>query len=97
MKKRNQYFPKTIIPPGETLREKLEGMNLTTRDFALLINETETLIAAILIGKAAITPDLAAKFEQATRIPAEFWLNYQKGYDEYLQQAAIPAEQQLTK
>jgi addiction module HigA family antidote len=81
---KNQYFPQTITPPGETLFEKLEEMGMGSKEFALRTGKPEKTITAVFNGKSAITADMAIQFEQVTKIPASYWLNHQRGYDEYL-------------
>jgi hypothetical protein len=35
-------------------------------------------------GNSAITPDMAVRFEGVTKIPAHFWMNHQRSYDEFI-------------
>lgn len=83
MEKKNQYFPSTVFHPGETLEEKLEEMNMGPKEFALRTGKPEKTITAILKGESAITPDMAVQFENVTKIPAHFWMNHQRSYDEF--------------
>ena len=46
-------------------------------------------------GKSSVTSDMAVAFESVTKIPAHFWLNIQRGYDEYV--ARQKREEQLSK
>lgn len=80
----NQYFPQSRPHPGETLQEKLEEMGMGPKEFALRTGKPEKTITAILKGDSSITPDMAVQFENVTKIPAHFWMNHQRGYDEYL-------------
>lgn len=84
MSSHNQYFPQSVPHPGETLSEKLEEMGMGPKEFALRTGKPEKTIIAVLKGESSITPDMAVQFESATRIPATFWMNHQRGYDEYL-------------
>ena len=84
MAKQNQYFPQSVPHPGETLAEKLEEMGMGPKEFALRTGKPEKTIIAILKGDSSITPDMAVQFENVTRIPANFWMNHQRGYDEYI-------------
>ena len=84
MTKQNQYFPQSLPHPGETLAEKLEEMGMGSEEFAIRVGKPEKTIIAVLNGKSAITPDMAIQFENVTKIPAHFWMNSQRGYDEYL-------------
>ena len=83
MPKENQYIPSIVFHPGETLGEKLEELNMGPKEFALRSGKPEKTIIAILHGKSAITPDMAVQFENVTKIPANFWMNHQRSFDEF--------------
>ena len=53
----------------------------------------EKTIFAVIGGKSSVTSDMAVAFESVTKIPAHFWLNIQRGYDEYV--ARQKREEQL--
>lgn len=80
----NQYFPQSVPYPGETLAEKLEEMGIDSKEFALLTGILEITINAIIKGDSPITQNISVKLESITKIPANFWMNSQKGYDEYI-------------
>lgn len=80
----NEYYPQSRPHPGETLEEKLDEMGMGPKEFALRTGKPEKTIIAILKGDSSITPDMAVQFESVTQIPAAFWLNHQRSYDEYL-------------
>ncbi len=82
--KKNQFFPQTVPHPGGTLAEKLEEMGMGPKEFALRTGKPEKTIIAILNGQSSITPDMAIQFENVTKIPAHFWMNHQRGYDEFI-------------
>ena len=84
MTKQNQYFPQSLPHPGETLTEKLEEMGMSSFEFAAHTGKPEEIINAVLTGKSTITPDMAVKFERITQIPAHFWLNSQRHYNEFI-------------
>lgn len=84
MVKQNQYHPQSVPHPGETLKEKLEEMNLGPKELALSTGKPEKNIIAIIEGDSSITPDVAVQFENVTRIPANFWMNLQRNYDEFI-------------
>ena len=81
--KKNKYVPQVFFHPGETLIEKLDELGLNTNEFAELTGRPEKTIIAVLKGKIDITPDLATQFERVTQIPANFWINSQRHYDEF--------------
>ncbi|TSA33676.1 MAG: ImmA/IrrE family metallo-endopeptidase [Porphyromonadaceae bacterium] len=80
----NKYIPQSVPYPGETLAEKLEEMEMGPKEFAIRTVKPEKTITAILKGTSSITPDMAVQFENVTKIPAHFWMNHQRGYDEYI-------------
>jgi HTH-type transcriptional regulator/antitoxin HigA len=84
MAKQNQYFPQSRPHPGETLAEKLEEMEMGPKEFALRTGKPEKTIIAILKGNSSITPEMAVQFENVTKIPANFWMNHQRSYDEFV-------------
>lgn len=84
MTRQNQYSPQTAPHPGETLREKLDEMAMGPKEFALRTGKPEKTIIAVFKGDSSITPDMAIQFESVTRIPANFWMNHQRSYDEFI-------------
>jgi addiction module HigA family antidote len=80
----HQYFPQSRPHPGETLLEKLEEMKMGPKEFALRAGKPEKTIIAVLKGDSSITADMAVQFENITRIPAQFWMDHQRGYDEFI-------------
>ena len=80
----NRYFPSMVFHPGETLTEKLEEMEMGPKEFALRTDKPEKTIIAVMKGKSSITPDMAVRFEGVTKIPAHFWMNHQRSYDEFI-------------
>lgn len=78
----NQYHPQTVSHPGETLDEKLKEMGMGVKEFAVRTAKPEKTIIAVIKGESSLTPDMAVAFENVTRIPARFWMNLQREYDE---------------
>ena len=76
------YIPKNVSHPGTTLDEKLKEMGLPAKEFAELISQPEETVNAIIKGDSPITQELAMSFESITKIPANFWMNRQRNYDE---------------
>jgi len=79
----NEYFPQTVSHPGSTLEEKLQEMGMCIKEFALRTCKPEKTIIAVLKGTSAITQEMAIKFENVTKIKADFWMRRQNSYDEY--------------
>ncbi len=82
--KENQYQPQIAFHPGETLAERLEELGMGPKEFAIRSGKPEKTIIAILNAKSSITPEMAVQFEHVLKIPAHFWLNMQRSYDEYI-------------
>jgi HTH-type transcriptional regulator/antitoxin HigA len=82
--KKNQYHPQIAFHPGETLAEKLEELVMGPKEFAIRTGKPEKTVIAILKGKSSITPEMAVQFEHVLKIPAHFWLNMQRNYDEFM-------------
>lgn len=82
--KNNEYHAPIVFHPGETLAEKLNELQMGVKEFAVRTNKPEKTIIAILKGKSSITPEMAVKFENVLKIPAHFWLNLQRNYDEFV-------------
>ena len=80
----NEYHPQTVTHPGYILQEALEDYNIGSKEFAVKTGKPEKTISAVLKEKSSITPEMAILFEKVLQIPASFWLEAQKNYDEYL-------------
>jgi len=79
-----EYVPQTVPPPGDVLAEKLQEMGMGPKEFALRTDKPEKTIIAVLKGESSITADMAVRFENVTGIPVGYWLNHQRGYDEFV-------------
>ncbi len=78
----NQYYPETVTHPGITLSERLNELGMGSKEFAVRTGKPEKTISHILSGEGSITPEMAVMFEDVLQIPANFWLNRQKQYNE---------------
>lgn len=54
------------------------------KEFALHSGKPEKTIKLILKGESSITADMAVLIENVTKIPANYWMNHQRDYDEYI-------------
>lgn len=82
MTKRNEYAPQTVTHPGVTLKEKLDELGMSQKEFAIRTGKPEQTVVKVIDGQSALTPDMAVQFEAVLGIPARFWLNRQQQYDE---------------
>lgn len=78
-----EFRPPVVYHPGETLKEKLEELNMSIKEFAIRTSKPEKTIYAVINGQSSITPDMAIAFEKVTGIPMHMWLKGQRRYDEY--------------
>nr|DAG21046.1 MAG TPA: addiction module antidote protein [Bacteriophage sp.] len=78
-----QFVPSVEFHPGVTLAEKLQEMGISAEEFAALASLPAATVRAVISGECSVTTNIAAAFENVTKIPAHFWLNLQRGYNEY--------------
>jgi HTH-type transcriptional regulator/antitoxin HigA len=67
------YEPNEVLPPGETLRETLEALDMSQTQLALRTDLSVKHINQIIQGQAALTHETAIALERATGVPARFW------------------------
>jgi addiction module HigA family antidote len=91
----NQYQPDVVSAPGETLQETLHALEMTQADLAERMGRPKKTINEIVQGKAAITADTALQLERVLRVPADFWMNRETRYREYL--ARLEDQRRLSK
>jgi HTH-type transcriptional regulator / antitoxin HigA len=80
----NQYVPDSVSPPGETLLDILEERGMSQSELAERTGRPKKTISEIINGKAAITPDTALQLERVLAVPARFWNEREKNYQEFL-------------
>ncbi len=84
----NEYAPDYIFPPGETLKDVLESLNMTQAELSLRTGRSLKTISEIVNGNTAITPETALQLERVLNVPASFWNNREKKYREFMTQIA---------
>lgn len=68
--------------PGELLRDEvIEALGLTVSEAAERLAMSRVAFSRVLNSKAAISPDLAVRLEQAGVSTARAWLAMQANYD----------------
>ena len=83
MTKNNISFrPDYAMLPGATLLETLEAMGMTQAELADRMGRPKKTINEIITGKAAIIPETALQLERVLGIPASFWNNLERNYQE---------------
>lgn len=73
--------PSIAIHPGEMLKDELDAINLSQKEFAKLIGLPATQLNEIIKGKRGIYADLALLIEKVLKIDASIWLNMQMNYE----------------
>lgn len=76
------FTPDYAVPPGETLLETIEALGMTQTDLAARAGRPLKTINEIIKGKASITPETALQLERVLGIPARFWNNRERLYQE---------------
>lgn len=82
MIKRNEFIPDYAVSPGEILEEELESRNLSRAALAERTGLADETINEIIEGKTPMTADIALKLESVFNLPAHFWSNLERHYQE---------------
>ena len=83
-KGRYPYEPDYVVPPGETLLEKIEELGMKQSELALRLGLSTKHVNRIIKGHEPITQETAIGLERVTNIPAHFWNNREAIYRERL-------------
>ncbi|MCA9925549.1 MAG: HigA family addiction module antidote protein [Anaerolineales bacterium] len=89
----NEFRPDYVSLPGETLLEVLESLDMSQAELARRMGRPKKTINEIIQGKAAITPETSLQLEFVLGVPASFWNNRERQYQE--NKARIEEEEQL--
>lgn len=74
------FAPGYATPPGESLRETLEALDMTQAELAERTGLSTKHINQIVSGVAPVTPETALALERVTGAPAAFWTNLEAAY-----------------
>lgn len=91
----NQFIPDYLSHPGETLLELLESLEMSQVELARRIGRTQKHINEIVQGQTHITAETALLLEQVIQIPASFWMEREKQYQEA--KARLQEQDELSK
>ena len=83
-KKRFGFEPDYAIPPGVTLKEVMESLNMTQKELAIRTDVTVQTLNRIYKGEQPISYETSNKHELATGVPARMWNNLEAQYREQL-------------
>ena len=92
-KKKYRFDPDYAIPPGETLKEVIESLDMTQKELSIRTGLTVQSLNRISRGEQPITYKTANKLELTTGISARMWNNLESQYREQL--ARIREREQL--
>ena len=76
----HEYKPDVVFPPGETLLETLEAMDMPRKELAERAGLSAKHINEIIKGRASISEDIALRLERVLGIDASFWRNLEHQY-----------------
>jgi addiction module HigA family antidote len=78
------FEPDYAIPPGETLKEVMESLNMSQKELSIRIGLPVQFLNRIFKGDQPISYETANKLELATGVPARMWNNLEAQYREQL-------------
>ena len=78
----NAYRPNYAVFSGDTLRETIEAYGMSQAELAERTGRPQKTINEIIMGKASITADTAMQLERVLGVPASFWSNLERNYQE---------------
>ena len=86
MKAKRQYKfePDYAVPPGQTLQEVMESLDMSQKELAVRTGLTVQSLIRIFKGEQPITYETANRLELVTSVPASFWNNLEAQYQEQL-------------
>lgn len=75
-----QFHPDLVLPPGETIKESLEGLGMKQAELAKRMGVSEKYIIDLLSGTAPLTAETALKLERVFNVPGRVWTNLELAY-----------------
>jgi HTH-type transcriptional regulator / antitoxin HigA len=82
--KKYGFDPDYAIPPGETLKELMESLEMSQKELSKRTGLTVQSLNRIIKGEQPITYETANIFELVTNVPAKMWNNLEANYREQL-------------
>ena len=70
--------------PGDTIQETIDEIGMSQAELAERIGRSVPKLNELIKGKAPITKETATKLEYVLGIPANFWLNLERSYQDEL-------------
>lgn len=87
-KNKHAFEPDYAVPPGETLFEVIESLDMNQKELAQRTGLTQQTLIRIFKGDQPITYETANRLELVTGVPARFWNNLESLYREQLAKLA---------
>ena len=69
-----------LSPPGDTIKETMESKGISVAELYKALQLDENEMRALLRGEIAIDQDMAYRLAEQLQIPASFWINREKEY-----------------
>ncbi len=82
--KKYVFTPDYAVPPGETLKEVMDSLDMSQRELAVRTGLTVQSLNRMFKGEQPITYMTANRLELATGVPAHMWNNLEAYYREQL-------------
>lgn len=86
------FEPAELVPPGQTLLDWLEKVDMTQAELARRTRLTPKHINQVVKGGVGISPDVALAFERVTAIPARYWSQLDANFQSAKHRAAETVE-----
>ena len=75
-----QIKKELLSPPGDTIQETLDEINMSQAELAERIGRPKEKVNDLIKGRERITTDTAYRLETVFGIPASFWINRENEY-----------------
>ena len=69
-----------IKSPGQVIREKLEANNWSQVELAEIMGRHRNLVYELILGKRALTPEVAKDLGEAFGNDPQYWMNLESAY-----------------
>lgn len=83
-KKNYEFDPDYAVPPGETLKEVMESLDMTQKELSIRSELTVQSLNRIFKGDQPVSYETANRLELTTGVPARMWNNLEAQYREQL-------------
>lgn len=87
-----EYEGEAASTPGDTLKETLDALRMGQSDLSRRTGLTRKTISGIINGKEPLSQQTALQLETVLGVPASFWNNLERQYQEY-RARSVQAEQ----